>query len=150
MLFETLLIRCLSPLRLYVLRHLCSRSIDCKSFSLPCWTSVSLDFSLCACLSPLCPPFRESLFWSLNLRAYWWGNLHQNHPLGVIWFAVMAGPLLWRLPTCPDRFLFFHPETNYVSSLCRRWSRYYFWTKKSSLCVQMSLLLDSYFIYFTS
>lgn len=73
--FENLLKRCLYPLFPFVLSHVCSRSIDCQTFSLVCWTSVSLDFSLCAYLSPLRPAFWESCFLSLNPRPYWWENL---------------------------------------------------------------------------
>lgn len=82
--------------------------------------SLCLPFTFASCL--LGELFFEPQPKTLLMRK----SVHWNHPLGSIGSALVASSLLWRLPRCPGRFLFFHHETNYLSYLCRRWSNSYF------------------------
>lgn len=63
--------------------------------------SLCLPFTFASCL--LGELFFEPQPKTLLMRK----SVHWNHPLGAIGSALVASPLLWRLPRCPGGFLFF-------------------------------------------
>lgn len=101
-------------------------------FSLACWTSVSLDFILCACLSPLGPPLGRVCFgaWTWELTGEGICSPDPSFRWDLVHCHGQPSPL--ETSEVPRLIPFLHPGINYISSSCtRRWSCY-LWTQTSA------------------